>query len=828
MLFCVAHRSRLAICALTASTSLIAISFATHAFSADVTISSGTTSGAIAVTDGSTLTVEKDGTITDAADTVTDAVDGTSITIKNSGNITSTGGSAIDTTDSSLTLTNSGSIDGNNFGVFGSVVLKDLMNSGTITGVDTGVAYAEISNLTNTGTISSTAGDGINAGTIGSISNSGLIKGAGGGDGIYLSFDLTSLTNTGTIIGSVDGVYAVGTAQSIVNSGTIKGARIGVYAGEITSLINSGTIIGETLDGVSAGCSCGISYLNNSGTITGDRDAVSAETITSLINSGTVSGGADGVFASTSITALINSGTITGGDDGVYADLLITSLANSGYISGVDDGVQTAELGTLTNSGTITGVDDGIDVDLLGTITNTGAIIGGTLANSKGIDANFGTIINSGTITGYKGIEFDRTTAGNATVTNNGTISSTAGATGLAIDFQDTGSDTLNLQLNSILIGAINLDGTNDTLNVAPEMSARVTFSTLPDNINLSSRITDITGTTVTQVDTTFIGAIDDLFVTNLSNVSTGIFGHLNSPQSEGSPNSNGLGYNAFASAGKRTSWTTGWAGVGEPDNTSSSMYVAGGLSVGTDFTSDNGDIYGLLIGNGVGHTKIGDDLGHDVHNLAYYGGVYSRLHRDSFVADFNFQGGYLDFDSQRHIANNALTSGREKASASYHGYYAAPTIKLSKQIDHGTGYFMIPSISLGYAAIYVDDYAEAGSTSNISVGSRLIHKLSSKAEVAYVVDNVSENGTNYRMQSFAGIEGIFGFGDATTATATLFNTSTTFDPGGSQNSVRGFAGIRLNVEVTPKASFSGSIELGYNNSGKVSASTDINLGIKF
>lgn len=738
------------------SSSVMAICLTTSAYSADVTISSGTTVVAQIIADGSSLTVENGAEIDGVGDAVLDA--------------------------------------------------------------------GLLSSLTNYGKIIGTL-DGVDATNIGTIVNSGTITGTGD-DGIYSASNLSSLVNSGTITGgTIGGVFVDGTIGNAVNSGTITGFQVGIFSGEIVSLINTGTITGTNDDGIYAGCGCGITYLNNSGTIKGGDDGIDAIVLTSLINSGTIEGAADGVFIDT-LGSLVNSGTIEGGVDGVYANTSIGSIINSGTITGVSDGIQTDSFGSLTslvNSGLIKGGDEGVDVDILGTITNTGMIMGGT---GKGIDANFGTIINSGTITGNVGIEFDRTTAGDATVTNSGIISSTLGASGMAIDFQGIGSDTLNIQLNSILIGKVEWDGLSDTLNIAPETSATVTFSTLPDNINMSSEITRITGTTVTQVDTTFLGVIDDVFTNSFSNVSSGIFDRLNGLSS--GRNSNSFSYGSLASAGERTSWASGWAGVGAPDNTSSATTAVGGVSLGADIAAENGDLYGVLLGSGIGHTKIGEDLGHDIRNLVYYGGIYGRLHRDNYVADFNLQGGYLSFDSDRHIANNNLASGRETASAEYSGYYIAPAVKFSKRIDRETGYFLNPSLAFGYSAIHIDGYSETGSTSDISVGSRLIHNLTAKTEIAYGRNAINKNGTNYQVQSYAGIEGIYSFGDATTATATLSNVTKTFNPGGSQSSVKGFAGFRLNVDVSPNTAFNSGVEFSYNNHGKVAASTNVNFSIKF
>ncbi len=170
----------------------------------EVVVGAGETSSWIELNDGETLIVEEGGTVSDVLDAVT-AVNNVTVTVINRGTIVSTGESAINGGNSTLDLTNSGLISGDENGVFAEH-LTSLVNSGTISG-----------------------GDGSNS------------------NGISVEGRVTSLFNSGSISGGRDGIFVEGGVASFVNAGTISGGRDGISVeGQVTSLFNSGTIRGGT------------------------------------------------------------------------------------------------------------------------------------------------------------------------------------------------------------------------------------------------------------------------------------------------------------------------------------------------------------------------------------------------------------------------------------------------------------------------------------------------------------------------------------------------------------------------------------------------------
>ena len=726
-------------------------------------------------------------------------------------------------------LDNSGTISGNMAGVYSDDKIGTLNNTGLITGLsDYGVtSFSHLTELTNSGTISGGFG-AIGAGSIGTIINKGLMTGS---DGIYSDNTLLSLVNTGTISGTLgDGVYVDLTATSIRNTGAITGSDSGFNIGDVTSFFNSGSITGQGVDGIYVEeCGCAgskgiLGALVNTGAITGAEHSVHASKITSLTNTGTLTGGDEGVLSQT-ITNLQNSGSITGtASDGIAAETL-TTLYNSGTIAGGDDGIDASYIADLTNYGGITGQDEGIKARTIAMLTNFGAITGGGAADAAGIDADYGTIVNHGVIQGGIGIEFDRTNSdgvnmGNASITNYGTIQSFSGASGVAIDFQFTGSDTLTLGQDSIIIGTVKWDGVNDTLNIAAGVSAVPTFTTLPENVNIASPFYNISENSINQVDTSFLASVDDVASKTTQGITEALSSRINTVRFGGSLDIEGQGYGTPEDdpSRKGSFWTEAWSSYYQlltVTNLNSDRVVSGGAVFGGDWIADNGMLYGALAGMGVSYTRIGKSIPHNVDTYSYYGGAYLRHQFGSINLDASLVGGVLSFDSRRSIASSQSATGIDVAQANFGGLFIAPTLKASKEIELNNGHFLVPILSGGYNAFFIDGYQETGSATNSSIKARNIHQIHARAELGYAMEFDFERLSDIRLTPYIGGEGQFAIQGADKVVGTLNGATTTFNPGGSNQTTAGFVGLKLDILYSKSTTFSGSTEVKYNSDGK-------------
>lgn len=739
-------------------------------------------------------------------------------------------------------LDNSGTISGNMSGVLSDDSIGTLNNTGLITGLsDYGVtSFNHLTELTNSGTISGGLG-AIGAGSIGTIINKGLMT---GNDGIYSDNTLLSLDNSGTISGTLgDGVYVDLTATSIRNTGAVTGSDSGFNIGDVTSFFNSGAITGQGVDGIyveECGCagSTGIlGALTNTGSITGAQHSIHASKITSLNNTGTLTGGDEGVLSQT-ITNLQNSGAITGtSSDGIAAETL-TTLFNSGTIAGGDDGIDASYIANLVNYGGITGQDEGIKARTIAMLTNFGTITGGGAADQSGIDADYGTILNYGVIQGGIGIEFDRTNSdgfnmGNASITNFGKIQSFSGASGVAIDFQLTGADTLTLGQDSILVGTVKWDGVDDTLNIAAGVSAIPTFTTLPANVNVASPFYNISGNTVIQVDTSFLSAVDDIASKTTQGITSALASRINTARFGGSRDIEGQGYGTSeddkSTSNEGAFWTEAWTSYHQlltAANLNTDRVVSGGAVFGGDRVADNGMLFGALAGIGVSYTRIGKLISHNVDTYSYYGGAYAHSQYGSINFDASLVGGVLSFDSRRSVANSQAQTGLEVAQANFSGLFIAPALKASTEIELSHGHFLVPILSGGYNAFFIDGYSETGSAANTSIKARAIHQVHARAELGYAMEFEFERLSDIRLTPYIGGEGQFAVQGADKVVGTLVGTTTTFNPGGSNHTTTAFAGLKFDVLFSNSTTFSGATEIKYDSDGKYGVNGS--WGLKF
>lgn len=172
---------------------------------------------------------------------------------------------------------------------------------GSITGINSGVyvggGKAATNLVTNAGTITGTATEGVgvilrSGGTV-TNESSGSIRGVA--FGVFLAGGTSSLINVGGIYGSAasGSGAALGSGGTVSNTGKISGGAVGLYVGGGAGAVtNAGTISGAATDGVGVVLRSGGSVTNQmGGAITGATVGVYIEGASGEVtNSGTISG----------------------------------------------------------------------------------------------------------------------------------------------------------------------------------------------------------------------------------------------------------------------------------------------------------------------------------------------------------------------------------------------------------------------------------------------------------------------------------------------------------------------------------------------------------
>lgn len=357
---------------------------------------------------------------------------------------TSSSGLSITTAQDYVSITNTGTLTGTDFGITNSSTIGTLSNAGIVTGNDGIFNTGSIGGMTNSGLISANDNSGVwsDAGNIDSLFNTGTITGH---KGVYLengSF-LGDFNNSGYINSDDDAAFLVNASSlcSFENSGEISGS-IGVVLENdsmLYVLTNSGVIASD--DDVAIWLNNSSIYsINNTGLITGDEGIIveNDASVESLINSGTISAGlgigvfGDNVEDDSSIGSISNSGLIDASDGLIVAGgAYVGTFFNSGTLSAnlaigafgdqeesvgtigsiINEGMIGAEYGLVVEGGSYVGTffNSGIiDTDVamgvynggtLGNITNEG-IIGGESAALSIDGGSIGSIYNDGVIAG--------------------------------------------------------------------------------------------------------------------------------------------------------------------------------------------------------------------------------------------------------------------------------------------------------------------------------------------------------------------------------------------------------------------------------------------
>ncbi|OLP54490.1 hypothetical protein BJF92_03525 [Rhizobium rhizosphaerae] len=288
------------------------------------------------------------------------------------------------------------------------------------------------------------------------IGSAGFIQAARAG--ILAIADGTEINQGGTIQSKLAGVAASGLATQFSNSGTITSSLDAAVdiTGLSSTVTNNGRLAGF-LDGLRI--SGDRSIVTNNGSIGSTKAAgiVSSGADTTVTNNGTIGVQGHGMLIRGAGEIITNNGKVGAGGSAIIvsgADVIVT---NSGSLNAGADGILvTGARAIVTNNKAIEVGGDALRIradDVV--VNNTGTVKG--MSGLEVVGANV-KAANSGTITGWKaGLgAVDFTQAGNASFTNDGTVTALA-----KLAFK--GGNGVQMLVNRGLInGDVDLGGGND------------------------------------------------------------------------------------------------------------------------------------------------------------------------------------------------------------------------------------------------------------------------------------------------------------------------------------------------------------------------------
>ena len=529
-----------------------------------------------------------------------------------------------------------------------------------------------------------------NIGANGVITNWGQISTTGQfAHGIISTGNDAVMTNSGWISTTGQFTYGIlntGDDAVMTNSGGIS--TTGFQAGGISNsgddavMTNSGQIstISQFSDGI----------------VNTGRNAF-------ITNSGWISIGgnnSNGIVNTRDNSVITNSGLILNSGDSGNGILNLNgsnvAITNSGLISTTGNGVwgiiSNGANAVITNSGQIS--TTGLEAH--GIVSTGGAanvsIINSGLVSTTGVDA-FGIYARGN----------------NCHVINSGTIYS---AQFFALYFNGA-NNVLTLLRGSNLQGPVRVDS-NFTLNVERGLNLALTLdSGAFDNVGISAPYV-VKNNVIAVIDRTGLALQADV----AADLSDTIFGALYHHR---------LSCCAPCRCGP---WIQGIGSYRKRNHDSHTVKYKnwqGGFLIGYGFNCLDGSI--SLFG-GASFAKAKTDKSTQEANInSYIGGLsYEKIYCNTQL-NVGVAAGYIDWDNERTVMNNLATGGKQKAQADINGWLLSPEVSVLHRFDalcHPT-----LGLTVRYAGLFLGDYHEKGSLTNLKVRNRDIGLLTTRLEAA-------------------------------------------------------------------------------------------------
>lgn len=507
---------------------------------------------------------------------------------------------------------------------------------------------------------------------------------------------------------------------------------------------------------------------------------------------------------------------------------------------------------TIINNGSVQTVGDGATAISVWDSRNATVINNGTISvsgtdtfavyayHNKADGPSRSVLINNGTIraTGEQGAgSYSQGVFANSvgmSVINSGTIYSER-AESIVLNADD---QTLTLLAGSELHGVVKFaKPTTATLNIGRGLDATLTLDGIPDTINPNGQllVIDRAEGRVAVVSpeiarggsaaaTATSGAVSNAINTRIAKGRNNALSGGSAPGSLVSayaPTGAAASFPNFAPSDKFGAWASAYGAYSAPTGgRTGSRTVQGGALFGFDARLSADRIAGLFAGFGHGVVKAGN--GSEVETTTIVGGAYGSYDLGAVFVDVNASIGATFNDSSRRVMDN-FTGITEIATASYNGFFFSPSVAVGYDHDLGSAR-LTPILSLTYAGVYQNAYAESGATANLSLGSQTSHALTARGEIELGTLKAADMRNGWRGSVKLGAEGTYISSGSTSAS--LMGSSATMS-GATSTQARGFLGADVGY-VRDGYALTAQGEVGYSSEGAISASLQGGIAVRF
>jgi outer membrane autotransporter protein len=606
-------------------------------------------------------------------------------------------------------------------------------------------------------------------------------------------------------------------------------------SGDLTC-VNTGTITTSGTDGIDAPANGGNATTTNSGTINSTGIVFGIRTITNTGNASTTNSGTINVDGSNILPVTLPGDTPLFGSFGSTSGISTSTTTgdaitvNSGNVR--VKGFNGHGIQTNTTTGNATVINSG-NVSVVGTTLlfgiSSGPSLGDGLGQNVGIASETvngnATVINSGTVsvTGPNNVGVLIISSGASLLINSGTISAPGG---IAVQFVNPlDPDTLTLEPGSFIVGAINLIGAGDTVNVNAG-NQNLTFNSLAGATVGGNVPFVVSGNRIASVDPTGFAVTDRSLMDFTRAISASLGGRVSDADAGGGGAGAGgaLGFAAYDDSAARvddafaqvmgyakapdnalvfknptmttpdgtTVWAKGFYGqrtqqADGPILRSVTNFYGG--AIGVDRLAQPDLRLGGLVGGGAINSSIDLNSGGAASDVVF-AGLYGRKDFGPAFIDFALLGGHTGNRTTRNINNNLLANGLEIASASFGGWFFSPEVAAGYRYDVAPGWTVTPAARLRYLTASYDGFTETGSTSNLTAGGRTLQNAEERADLTLTRTMLGDAG-RFQVGFTVGALGQQRTGSGT-VNAILLGQALAFATPGKSSISGGYAGTSL------------------------------------
>ncbi len=641
--------------------------------------------------------------------------------------------------------------------LFGGVGDTGIVDTGgvLITGGNAVVIGGEDQFVFNNGTIETTAG-----GTVVNFFGAGDSGATIINDGLMLTQTGGSITDLNT---AVDGTRIIN--NNLMSTVADASDLIRGFGATNTFFQNNGIMsslgVGSSAFSMSEGDT---SIFQNYGSIFTNGDSSNGVFLfdhpnSVILNAGlisTIGDGSEGMEINASdFTSITNTGRIQTDGDNSHGLFLLDSaslnVANSGSIA--PEGLNSRGV-YYTNTDSPTFINTGSVVT-----TGTGSSNAVELLNSPNAVVRNGGLIASANA---DGVAFSGTSSDSQLI-NGGTIIGNAGSSAIVYIGAST-NPTLTLLRGSNIQGPVNSFTDPINLNVESGLNLLLTLSNGSlGSLGIEAPFAVLNDNTVAVIDPTGFALQADVLADLSDTILNGIYRNKTfDPCCQCCACRPGIWIEGVGSYRKR----------GYNDGLVGYRNRQGGFVFGANTTLCNGCVSvfsGLMLGRA--------EVDRNTQNACldtFFGGIaYEKFVCNTFVG-LAIAGGYTHWENTRYVMNNLAEGGVDSAKANTSAGFISPELTLARAYSC----FCVPvalSGTVRYAGLFLDHYAETGSSANLAVQDRDIHLLTARTELGAPVSGCN-TVCEWALEPYVGAFARFQFGDD--VHAGLLGQTLIFDPG--------------------------------------------------